>query len=240
MRVLSRVRGSAVPLLALTTATALALGGCSSGGDDSGQQAGSSPSTSASATPSSTIKVPQGVSMTDQGSKLSFGHSARVLFETTHGRGTVLGLTVKSVRRGTLKDFRGFILDDSYKRKASYYYAQVVVRNVGESDVGGVPVPLWGVNGANTLLPAVNFTTRFPRCPSRPLPKKFGPGDTLRTCLVYLSPNKGALVAVSYRPSQAYNPITWTGTIAKPATPKPKPSKKPGKKPGKKPSQKKG
>lgn len=229
-----------MPLLALTTATALALGGCSSGGDDNGgQQVGSSPSASASATPSSTVKVPEGVSLTDEGSKLSFGHSARVLFETTHGRGTVLGLTVKSVRRGTLKDFKGFILDDPYKRKASYYYAQVVVRNVGESDVGGVPVPLWGVNGSNTLLPAVNFTTRFPRCPSRPLPAKFGPGDVLRTCLVYLSPNKGSLVAVSYRPSQAYNPITWTGTIAKPATPKAKPSKKSGKKQSKKPSKKK-
>lgn len=214
----------AVPAAAL----ALALGGCSSGGkgDSGGKQDSSSPSASASSTPSSTIKVPDGVSLTDQGSKLSFGDSARVLFETTHGRGTVLGLTVKSVRKGTLKDFKGFILDDPYKRKASYYYAQVVVKNAGESDVGGVPVPLWGVNGANTLLPGVNFTTRFPRCPSRPLPAKFGPGDVLRTCLVYLSPNKGSLVAVSYRPSQDYNPITWTGTIQKPATPKAKPGKK--------------
>jgi hypothetical protein len=217
----------AVPAAAL----ALALGGCSSGGDgDNGaKQGGSSPSASASSTPSSTIKVPKDVSLTDEGGKLSFGDSARVLFETTHGRGTVLGLTVKSVRKGTVKDFKGFILDDPYKRKASYYYAQVVVKNAGDSDVGGVPVPLWGVNGSNTLLPAVSFTTRFPRCPSRPLPAKFGPGDVLRTCLVYLSPNKGSLVAVSYRPSQDYNPITWTGTIQKPTTPKAKPSKKSGK-----------
>jgi hypothetical protein len=234
VRVRSRVRGSAVPLLALATATALALGGCSSGGENGGKQGAASPSASASTTPSSTIKVPRSVSLTDQGSKLSFGRSARVLFETTHGRGTVLGLTVKSVRKGTLEDFKGFILDDPYKRKASYYYAQVVVKNAGDSDVGGVPVPLWGVNGSNTLLPAVNFTTRFPRCPSRPLPAKFGPGDTLRTCLVYLSPNKGSLVAVSYRPSQDYNPITWTGTIQKPATPRTKPSKQAGKKSKKK------
>ena len=218
----------AVPAAAL----ALALGGCSSGGghgDNGAKQGDSSPSASASSTPSSTIKVPQSVSLTDQGSKLSFGKSARVLFETTHGRGTVLGVTVTSVRKGALEDFKGFILDDPYKRKASYYYAQVVVKNAGDSDVGGVPVPLWGVNGSNTLLPAVSFTTRFPRCQSRPLPAKFGPGDVLRTCLVYLSPNKGSLVAVSYRPSQDYNPITWTGTIQKPATPKAKPGKKPSK-----------
>ena len=226
-----------MPLLALTAATALTLGGCSSGGDGGGHQAGSAPSASASATPSSTVKVPHGVSLTDEGSKLSFGHSARVLFETTHGRGTVLGLTVVSVWRGTLRDFNGFILDDPYKRKASYYYARVVVKNAGESDVGGVPVPLWGVNGANTLLPAVRFTTRFARCPSSPLPREFGPGDVLRTCLVYLSPNRGSLVAVSYRPSQDYNPITWTGTIAKPLTPKP--SKEPSKKPSKQSKQSK-
>ena len=41
------------------------------------------------------------------------------------------------------------------------------MKNVGEGDVGGVPVPLWGVNDANTLLPAVNFTTSFKKCPSQ-------------------------------------------------------------------------
>jgi hypothetical protein len=211
-------------LPAVVVAAAIALGGCSSG-DDS-KKASATVSPSASPTPSSTVTVPQGVSLTDEGSKLSFGDSARVVFETTHGRGTVLQLTVRGVRRGTLKDFAGFILDDAYKRDASYYYARVKVKNVGTSDVGGVPVPLWGVNGSNTLLPAVNFTTRFPRCPSTSLPSTFGPGDTLSTCLVYLSPDKGSLVAVSYRPSQAYNPITWTGTIQKPATPEAQPSKK--------------
>jgi hypothetical protein len=87
-----------------------------------------------------------------------------------------------------------------------------------------VPVPLWGVNSSNTLLPAVNFTTTFAKCPSKNLPAKFGPGASLSTCLVYLSPNKGSLTAVSYRPSQEFNPITWKGTIA---TPKPSPTKKP-------------
>ena len=37
-------------------------------------------------------------------------------------------------------------------------------------------MPLWGVNEANTLLPAVNFTTSFKPCPSQPLPAKFAPG----------------------------------------------------------------
>ena len=99
-----------------------------------------------------------------------------MIYEPSEGKGTVLQLTVKSVRKGTLADFKGFILDDAYKQKASYYYAAVQAKNVGEGDVGGVGVPLWGVNAANTLLPAVNFTTSFKPCPSKPLPKKFAQG----------------------------------------------------------------
>ena len=72
---------------------------------------------------------------------------------------------MKSAREGKLSDFKGFILDDKYKKQAHYYYVQVKVENVGEGDVGGVPVPLWGVNGDNTLLPAVNFTTDLPQVP---------------------------------------------------------------------------
>jgi hypothetical protein len=207
----------ALPLLALSAA-ALALAGCSS---DSGSGAQADPSSAvssaASPSPSSTVKVPAAQKLTDQGSKLAFGDAGTVIFESTQSKGSVLRLTVKSVQRGRLSDFKGFILDDTYKKNASYYYAKVRVRNVGDGDVGGVGVPLWGVNAANTLLPAVNFTTDFARCPSRPLPAKFGPGAVLNTCLVYLSPDKGALRSVSYRPSQEFNPITWTGDIQPPA-----------------------
>jgi hypothetical protein len=56
----------------------------------------------------------------------------------------------------------------------------------------------------------------------------------VNTCLVYLSPKRGALESVSYRPSQEFNPITWTGTITKPAAPKKKATKKASKKATKK------
>jgi hypothetical protein len=142
----------------------------------------------------------------------------------------VLRLVVRKVQQGTLRDFSGFILDDPYKRRANYYYASVVVKNVGEGNVGGVPVPLWGVNEANVLLPPVNFTTNFAKCPSKPLPSNFGPGAALVTCLVYLAPNHGRLEGVSYRPSQEFNPITWTGTIQKPPPPPKKATKHQAKK----------
>ncbi len=227
--VLRALRRPVLPLAAVTAAAALALAGCSSDAGTKEAAGGSSASASASSSPSpsSTVPVPDGTTLTDQGSKLSYGDTGTVIFEPSQGRGTVLRLTVKSVKQGSLDDFKGYILDDSYKQKASYYYATVSVKNVGEGDVGGVGVPLWGVNAANTLLPAVNFTTSFKPCPTKPLPKSFPKGATLSTCLVYLSPDKGKLVSVSYRPSQEFNPITWTGDIA---TPKPTPTKKPKKK----------
>jgi hypothetical protein len=207
--------------LALTACLGLALSACSSNGSD-----GSAPSPSAKPSPTSTVKVPAGVKLTAQGSKLSFGDTASVIFEPSKQNGTALQLTVKGAQQGSINDFKGFILDDKYKQDASYYYVDVTVKNVGEGDVGGVPVPLWGVSGDNVLLPAVNFTTSFPSCPSKPLPSKFAAGASFSTCLVYLSPNHGALDAVSYRPDQAFNPITWTGTVA---TPKATPTKSPRK-----------
>ncbi len=227
VRVPELSRSSLTRAAAVVTVAGLALTGCSSGGD-SGAKSSASASASSSPSPSTTVSIPPSATLTDQGTNLSFGDSATVVFEATKKSGTVLKLTVKSAREGSLKDFKGFILDDPYKKKASYYYVKVRVENVGEGDVGGVPVPLWGVNGDNTLLPAVNFTTHFRPCASTPLPKKFGPGDRINTCLVYLSPDHGSLEAVSYRPSQEFNPIQWTGDIAKPKAAKSKKAKKKG------------
>ena len=199
-------------------AAAVALAGCSADPEDVSAQDTPSASVSTSPTPSSTVGVPDDVDLTNQGTGIAFGDPAQVIFESTENKGTVLQLTVRSVREGRLRDFGGFILDDTYKQDASYYYVKVTVKNIGRGDVGGVGVPLWGVNKADTLLPAVNFTTRFEPCPSRKLPARFPPGAALSTCLVYLSPDKGDLKAVSYRPSQRFDAVTWSGPVRR-ATP---------------------
>lgn len=166
--------------------------------------------------PTADVSVPEGVEVTAQGSDLEFGETATVVFEPNQKKSTLLDLTVKSARKGRLSDFEGFILDDDYKRKANYFYVKVAVENVGDKNVGGSPVPLWGVNEENTLLPAVNFTTAFKPCASTPLPKRFKSGDSVDTCLVYLAPNKGSLESMSFRPDQAFDPIEWTGEVKPP------------------------
>ncbi len=88
---------------------------------------------------------------------------------------------------------------------------RATIENVGDTDLGGRPVPLYVVNEDNVLLEATPFASSFKPCPSTPFPEKFGPGDTADVCLVYLAPDKGELVAVSFRPEETFNPITWTG-----------------------------
>jgi hypothetical protein len=211
---------SRIPRAAATlAAAAVVLVSC--GGEPPAEEAAETPTPTVSPSPSSTVSVPAAVELTEVGADLSFGDTATVIHEPNQKLGSVLELTVKSAKQGTTKDFAGFILDD-YTKAATPYYVDVEVTNVGEGDVGGATVPLWGVDAGNTLLPAATFTTTFRRCPSQPLPKKFGPDETFSTCLVFLAPDKGTMEAVSFRPNQDFDPIQWTGEIA---TPEPEPKK---------------
>jgi hypothetical protein len=213
--------------VAVATAAGLVLGGCA-GGDTTDEPAASASSASSSAT--ATAESSPGVEVTAPGSELSFGDSA-VVDHQVRGQQTLLELTVKSAKRGTLKDFAGFNMSDPYQRKANYYYVQVAAENVGEGKLGGVDVPLWGISGDNTLLPPVKFTSSFKKCPTEPLPKRFGPGKKHSSCLVFLSPDKGTLEGVSYRPVESFDPIEWRGQV-KPPTEKASKSKKKSKKRG--------
>ncbi len=166
-------------------------------------------------TPTTTVEVPDEVELTEPGTQLGFGDTATVAHEAGK-EGGVLNLRVDSASRGALADFAGFELDDPYKKRGSYYYVRVTVENDGEEPFGGVPVPLWGISGDNTLLQAVQFTSAFDKCPTEELPDGFEPGDRFKTCLVYLSPDKGSLEGLSYRPTEDYVPIEWRGEVTAP------------------------
>ena len=216
--------------VALAAASALVLSACGGGDseDDAGDDATGTPS------PSATAETPEGVELTEPGTQLGYGDSAVVDYKLRK-QATLLELKVKNAVQGSLKDFAGFDLSDPYEQKANYYYVRVKVENVGEDPMGGVDVPLWGISGDNTLLPLVRFNSTFTKCDTQPLPKKFGPGKTHDTCLVFLSPNKGTLEGVSYRPEESFDPIEWRGQVEAPVT-RAKQSKKSDKKKGSKKS----
>lgn len=213
-------------VVALVAASGLVLTGCS--GNDAEQPAADASSTAtgasagASPSPSSSVDVPAGQTITEPGTQLAFGDTATVAYDDTE-HSTVLKLRVDSAEQGSIEDFAGFNLDDPYKKRGNYYYVRVLVKNAGKDTIGDVPVPLWGISGDNTLLRAVQFKSAFAKCPTEPLPAKFKPRETFRTCLVFLSPDKGKLTGVSYRPTQDYVPIEWRGQVK--MLPKPKGSR---------------
>ena len=217
-------RAVALRAASLLVASSLALSACS-GGDDPSSTSADDESTSPEPTPSATTEAPEGQEVTEPGTQLTFGDTATVAFED-EDQATALKLRVDSAEQGSLEDFEGFDLDDPYKKRGNYYYVRVMVKNSGKDTVGDVPVPLWGISGENTLLQAVEFKSSFAKCPTQPLPAKFKPKDTFKTCLVFLSPDKGKLQGVSYRPTEDFVPIEWRGQVKMLETGKKKQKKK--------------
>jgi len=217
------------------------LSGCSGG--DKGADPGDSPSASVSGSGTGsantstgstgsagpTLPVPAGVELSPQGSQLQVGETATVAWELRQGVVGVLDVKVTRLEKTSLKkSFVGWDLDQAQK-DSNPYFVRVTVTNRGETDLGGKKVPLYIVDGTNTLVEANTFESAFPPCEPGTFPKTFKPGRTMKACLVFLSPKKGDLTAVSFRPTQDYDPITWTGELQKPKPPK-KPHHKPGSK----------
>lgn len=199
--------------LAGLAAAVLVLAGCSS--DDAEPDAGSTTSPQASDEPTSYLDVPEGVELTTPGSQLAVGDHAVVAYEPRQGLIGALDIQVRRLEQATIDDLSAWQLSEA-QQKSTPYYVDAVVENVGDSDLGGRPVPLYIVNEENVLVESTPFASSFKPCPSTPFPKRFRPGDSERVCLVYLAPDKGDLVAVSFRPDETFNPITWTGEVVKP------------------------
>ena len=219
------LRGSATRVVAPLAALVLtvgALGACS--GDDADEASSSQSATpgedttidpTAGAEETPYLPVPEDVELTEQGSALEVGETATVAYQPNQKDVGVLDITVTDLRKTSFKEsFQGWKLDKKVK-KSQPYFVRAKVENVGEDDLGGKRVPLYLVDGDNTLVESSTFVSTFKPCPSKALPKKFGPGKKATTCLVYLAPAKGDLEAISFRPAQEFNPITWTGEVLK-------------------------
>lgn len=201
----------------LALVAALALSGCSGSDDTDGADKASDTSSatssgSASESSSPYLEVPAGVTLEDQGSELSVGDTATVAWEPRADTIGALDIQVEELEKTTFKSFTGWQLDDVTKQSTPYF-VRASVKNVGDTDLSGVPVPLYIVDGTNTLIQASSFATPFKPCASTPLPKKFVGGTKAKVCLVYLAPDRGSLEAVSFRPTQEFDPITWTGKL---------------------------
>lgn len=205
---------------------ALVLVGCSDDSDDPSDDPSSNGSSSTSGSdsgspgPSDSLLVPDGVELTEQGSILEVGETATVAYEVRQGVVGVLDIAVTRLEKTSFaKSFVGWDLSDETK-KAKPYFVRATVTNRGETDLGGKRVPLYIVDGKDTLIEATSFASKFKPCDPDEFPKVFASGESVDVCLVYLSPDRGDLTAVSFRPTQEDQPITWTGELKKPKPPK--------------------
>lgn len=215
--------------LGLSTAAVMVagtlLGGCSSdGGDEPDAGASTSPGAASSATPY--LPVPEGVTLTRPGSQLAVGEHATVAYQPRQDLVGALDIDVTALERASIKNqFSAWQLNGE-QRASNPYFVRATVTNVGDTDLGSRRVPLYIVNDENVLVEATPFASSFEACPSTPLPEKFAPGEEAKVCLVYLAPDHGDLVAVSFRPEETFNPITWTGDVVRYEPPKPDKPKK--------------
>jgi hypothetical protein len=177
------------------------------------------------------VSTAPGVALTSPGKALQVGETATVAWQPTQHVTGVLGLTVTALERTSFEQsFKGWELDDATKSNAPYFVT-ATVRNDGTTDLGGRPVPLYGLAASGALVEASSFATDFKPCRPSVLPTPFPAGASAQVCLVFLIPNGGALDGVSFRPSQAFDPITWSGLVS--SLPSPTAG---GKKPGKSPT----
>ncbi|QBR91611.1 hypothetical protein [Nocardioides euryhalodurans] len=198
-------------LIALGLAATLALSACS---DDGETPASGSSGESPSASETPYLEVPEGVELTTQGSELEIGQTATVAYEPRQGQIGALDIKVTATEKASFSMFEGWELTKE-TRSTSPYFVRARITNVGESDLGGNRVPLYIVDGENRLIESSVFTGTFEPCEGSEFPKKFRNGDRVNACMVYLAPDKGELTAVSFRPTQEFDPITWTGELEK-------------------------
>jgi hypothetical protein len=203
----------------VVVAAMLALSACGGGGSSSGPGAGSAGTTSTSgqsgSSPTSSVSSVQGVALTAPGTELTLGQAATVSWQPNQKQVGVLKLAVTKLERVPISAFHDWRLDPA-TQKSTPYFVQTKVTNLGKSNLSRVPVPLYLLDQRNTLLQASTFRAQFPACPSTPLPAKFTHGKKTSVCLVYFAPDHGKLTAISFRPTQDYDAITWHGPLTKP------------------------
>ncbi len=182
----------------VTVVLALALSACATNAED--------PDPVVTPTPSETPTV------TAAPIVVAFGEAQTVTWAPTADRMGNLSITVEQVRAGDFADFDG--LEGSGITEANQpFYVDAVIGNEGDADFGGLDVPLYLEDSHGTLSPPWGFATPFKPCDSGPFPASFATGEEIETCLVFFGSPDATFESVTFQPSLAAAPISWTGEL---------------------------
>lgn len=226
---------SRIAALGVAGALALGLAACgggssNTGGSTSGDDASTTQSQAAAAPASTTAEAsdaPGG--LTAPGTKLALGQQANVgwvppsRYTGSGGQqGYKLQVTVKSIERGTLDDFKNIQLDADQK-SSTPYYVSVSVKALEDVKVGtdDPDISFDAIDDRGQEQGSITFLGEFERCNDTRVPRSFTSGTSYDSCLAYLMPGGGSIDAVQWRsgPSRPNEvtpyfskPIMWSGS----------------------------
>ena len=174
----------------------LAIAGC--GGDSEEEPTAAATTPEATATEAAAEEAPAGGGGGDEvtplGTTLKVGEPAVIDYtDASTNDKSIIRLTPEKIEQGSLDDFKNIELDEEQK-KATPYYAEIAVENIGDGDLsGGDPATyINGVDDRGQDQNEIIFIGDFERC-DHETPKKLKPGDSYDACLVYLIPQGGSL-----------------------------------------------
>jgi hypothetical protein len=200
----------AVPGLAACSGTSTGSGPASPGSSPAAST--SSPAQSQAQSPAASQPAAQGQtagsgSLTPPGTHLAFGGAATVGWvppsqDTGNGahQGLKLQVTVVSIQKGTMADFRNIDLNAN-ERKSTPYYVQLRVTALGSTQPpkdSDPAITFTAIDDRGQEQQSVTFLGTFARCDDPFPPKQFVSGKTYQSCLTYLIPGGGSIQKVQW------------------------------------------
>ena len=200
----------AVPGLAACSGTSSGSSPASPGSSPAAST--SSPAQSQAQSPAASQPAAQGQtagsgSLTPPGTHLAFGGAATVGWvpasqDTGNGahQGLKLQVTVVSIQKGTMADFRNIELNAN-ERKSTPYYVQLRVTALGSTQPpkdSDPAITFTAIDDRGQEQQSVTFLGTFARCDDPFPPKQFVSGKTYQSCLTYLIPGGGSIQKVQW------------------------------------------
>jgi hypothetical protein len=198
---------------------AVAVPGLAACSGSSPASSGSSPAASSSAGTSSPAQSPAGSqsaaqgrtagsgSLTPPGTRLAFGGPATVGWVppsqdlgTGAHKGIKLQVTVVSIQKGTMADFRNVELNGT-QRNSTPYYVQLRVTALSNASVpkdSDPAITFTAIDDRGQEQQSITFLGTFSRCDDPTPPKQFVSGKTYQSCLAYLIPGGGSIQKVQW------------------------------------------
>ena len=145
--------------------------------------------------------------LTPPGTHLGFGRDATVGWvppSTDSGTGAHQGIelrvTVESIEKGTMADFRNVELSGK-QRSSTPYYVQLRVTALSNASVpkdSDPAITFTAIDDRGQEQQSITFLGTFSRCDDTTPPKQFVSGKTYQSCLAYLIPGGGSIQKVQW------------------------------------------